>query len=209
MLLHPSMHLSECLWMFSLLLFLLFLSSLLKVNPSSGLCDVHHLLSTLPPVWLLPLFHASIASLATPLLCLLCPSPPHPSIHPSLHAPNLPHNPPTGDNVMCRGAYRRPSLSRQPLVLGVKGKPHQCQLFDILHHFPFTFSLSDSFFLLVCHLFDQSWVSSCESHASAITSYSTMTFLCPLAPSRGGEWSRQCWRAVRGQWLRLLHQSGH
>lgn len=36
---------------------------------------------------------------------------------------------------MCRGAYRRPSLSRQPLVLGVKGKPCKCYLIVALHHF--------------------------------------------------------------------------
>ena len=154
-----------CLWMF---LLLLFLSSLLKVNPSSGL-----------PVWCAPPPLHATTSVISPfipcihciphypsLLCLLCPSPPS-SINPSLHAPNLPHNPPTGHNAMCRGAYRRPSLSRQPLVLGVKGKSHQCQLSEVLHcfhiHLLIFHSVTFFFFILVCHLFYQSRASSCES----------------------------------------------
>lgn len=124
----PSMHLSECLWMSSLLLFLflLFLSSLLKVLPSSGLCDAHHLLSMLPPpppavtssFYSMHPLHPSLPATSLPAMPF-SPS----SIHPSLHAPSLPHHPPTGDTLMYRGAYRRPSLSWQPLVLGVKGKP--------------------------------------------------------------------------------------
>lgn len=117
---------------------------MLKVNPSSGLCDVPHLLSMLP--------HLSISS-ASSDFSLYSMHPLHPSlsatslatvpfspssIHPSLHAPNLPVNPPSGDSVMCRGAYRRPSLSRQPLVLGVKGKSYHCQS-EVLHPFSYSF----------------------------------------------------------------------
>ena len=67
-----------CLWMFSLLLFLLYLSSSLKVSPSKAACLLHpscvmcttscpsYLLSISSPAVILPfLFHASIASLVT------------------------------------------------------------------------------------------------------------------------------------------------
>lgn len=44
-----------------------------------------------------------------------------PFIHSSsIHAPNLPHNSPAGNTIMCRGACRCPNLSRQPVVLGGK-----------------------------------------------------------------------------------------
>lgn len=90
----PSQHASVWVSVNVLLLFLLFPSSLLKVSPSSSLCDVHHLLSMPPAVWLLPLFHASIASLVTHHSSAYCaPLLLHPSIHPSLHAPYLPHKP--------------------------------------------------------------------------------------------------------------------
>lgn len=126
----PSQHASVWVSVNVLLLFLLFLSSLLKVSPSSSLCDVHHFLSMLPAVWLLPLFHASIASLVTHHSSAYCaPLLLHPSIHPFMHQTS-PINPPTGDYVMCRGAYRHPGLSRQPPSAGgFKGESHQSQMF--------------------------------------------------------------------------------
>lgn len=84
----PSMHLSVCSRSYSSSS-----SSLpcLKVNPSSSLCDVHQLLSMLPPVWLLPLFHAPVASLITchfSAYMLSSPSSTHPFI-PSCIKPPL------------------------------------------------------------------------------------------------------------------------
>lgn len=193
---HPSMHLSECLWMFS---FLLFLSSILKVNPSSRLppasfvCDVHHLLFILPPPyllrqqWLVSLIHASVASLVTrhlsayfPLLPFICP----------LMHQTSPTFLPIGDKLMCREAYRHPSLPRQALVLGVKGKSAKTVL--------------DAQLQLFFYLAEQNW------WGLEVSYYCLLTFfLYPLAPPRGGKWCRQCWGAVCRQWLRLLHQSGH
>lgn len=70
-----------CICLFSLLLFLLFLSSMLKVNPSSGLCDVHHqcdfLLYSMHPL------HPSLPTTSLPL-----PPSIHPSIHPITHQPS-------------------------------------------------------------------------------------------------------------------------
>lgn len=81
--LHPQ-HASVCLWMFSLLLFL---SSMLKVNPSSSLCDAHHqcdfFLYSMHPL------HPSLHTTSLPTM----PPPPssiHPSLHPIMHQTSPP-----------------------------------------------------------------------------------------------------------------------
>ena len=134
--LHPSMHLSECLWMFS------------SCSSSSPLpcwrsapvaacvmcttsCPCHQqcdfFLYSMHPL------HPSLPT--TPLPTVPLSSFIHPSIHPFMHHTS-PINPLTGDYVMCMGAYRHSSLSRQPPCAGgVKGESHQCQMFEVLHHF--------------------------------------------------------------------------
>lgn len=154
--LHPQ-HASVCLWMF---LLLPFLSSMLKVSPSSSLWCA-------PPVWPLPLFHASITSLITRHFSAHY-APLHPSIIHLMHQTSPPVHP--LETMSCVWELIE---SRQPLVLGVKGKPPRCDPSSFSHFFSFSFPLSDSLIVSGHHHFDQSGVSSCES---AMPSH-TLTFL--------------------------------
>lgn len=109
----PSMH--QCLWMFSLPLFLLFLCSMLKVGALSGLCDVHQQCDFL----LCP-----VHPLHPPLLTTSLPAPPppfhlpnHPSIHPLFPSCTKLQPPAVLTPETSALANTRPSLSKEPVVL--------------------------------------------------------------------------------------------
>ena len=147
--LRPSMHPSECLWMFSYSSS----SSSLPCWRSAPVAACVMCTTSCPCYQQCDFFLYSMHPLhpslpTTPLPTVPLSSFIHPSIHPSIHPfmhQTSPINPPTGDYVMCRGAYRHPGLSRQPPSAGgqrwVTSVPDVWGSPSLTHSF-FSFSVS-------------------------------------------------------------------